>query len=95
MRRTLRATIAASAVAAVAFGTFVVAPAAMAAGNIVIWTDADRAPAVRTLFAKGYKGSTVTVVVKEFGMISQQAQWDRLGTKERTELQQGQRRRAD
>ena len=69
MRRTLRATIAASAVAAVAFGTFVVAPAAMAAGNIVIWTDADRAPAVRTLFAKGYKGSTVTVVVKEFGKI--------------------------
>jgi maltose-binding protein MalE len=69
MRRTLRATVAASAVAAVAFGTFVVAPAAMAAGNIVIWTDADRAPAVRTLFAKGYKGSTVTVVVKEFGKI--------------------------
>jgi arabinogalactan oligomer/maltooligosaccharide transport system substrate-binding protein len=41
----------------------------MAAGNIVFWTDADRAPAVRTLFANGYMGSTVTVVVKDFGKI--------------------------
>ncbi len=69
MRRSLRAAVATSAVAAVAFGSLLAAPAAMAAGNIIFWTDADRAPAVRTLFANGYQGSTVTVVVKDFGKI--------------------------
>lgn len=69
MRRSLRAIVAASGVAAIAAASFVIAPSANAAGNIVMWTDADRAPAVRALFAKGYKGNTVTVVVKEFGKI--------------------------
>lgn len=70
MRRSLRSVVAASAVAAVAFGSLLAAPMAQAAtGKIVIWTDADRAPAVRTLFAAGYKGSTVDVVVKDFGAI--------------------------
>lgn len=69
MRRSLRSIAAITGVAAIAAASFVIAPAANAAGNIVIWTDADRAPAVRSLFANGYKGNTVSVVVKEFGKI--------------------------
>jgi arabinogalactan oligomer/maltooligosaccharide transport system substrate-binding protein len=70
MRRSLRAIVAASAVAAVAFGTLVAAPAALAKDNtIVIWTDQDRAGAIRALFPNGYKGLAVEVVVKPFGDI--------------------------
>jgi len=70
MRRSLRALVATSTVAAVAFGSLLTASAAQAAnGTIVIWTDADRAPAVRALFPNGYKGTPVEVVVKEFGNI--------------------------
>ena len=75
MRRSLRKWVAVPAVAAVAAGTLLFATPASAAGNIVIWTDIDRAPAVRALFADGYKGSKVTVVVKDFGKIR-----DDLGT---------------
>jgi maltose-binding protein MalE len=65
MRRSLRAIVATSAVAAVAFGSLLAVPAAQAADNkIVIWTDADRAPAIRYLFPNGYKGVPVEVVVK-------------------------------
>ena len=67
MRRSLRAIVATSAVAAVAFGSLLAVPAAQAADNkIVIWTDADRAPAIRYLFPNGYKGVPVEVVVKPF-----------------------------
>ena len=70
MRRSLRAIVAASAVASVAFGSLLAAPVAQAADNkIVIWTDENRAASVRELFANGYKGYTVEVVVKDFGAI--------------------------
>ncbi|MHB1166098.1 MAG: sugar ABC transporter substrate-binding protein [Candidatus Nanopelagicales bacterium] len=70
MRNSLRAMVAASAVASVAFGSLLAAPAAMAVPNtIVIWTDEARAPSVRELFANGYKGYAVQVVVKDFGNI--------------------------
>lgn len=70
MRRSLRATAAAASVVAVALGSLVAAPVATAAtNNIVIWTDENRAASVRELFAAGYKGYTVQVVVKDFGQI--------------------------
>jgi maltose-binding protein MalE len=69
MRRSLRSAIVATSAAAVALGALAALPAHAAQSNIVMWTDADRAPAVRALFANGYKGSTVTVVVKDFGKI--------------------------
>lgn len=67
MRRSLRALVATSTVAAVAFGSLLTASAAQAAdGTIVIWTDKDRAAAVQYLFPNGYKGVPVQVVVKAF-----------------------------
>jgi arabinogalactan oligomer/maltooligosaccharide transport system substrate-binding protein len=70
MRKTLRLIGAGSIAAAVGLGSLIGAPLAQAKPNtIVIWTDADRAPAVRYLFPDGYKGLAVDVVVKEFGAI--------------------------
>ncbi|MBU6244132.1 MAG: extracellular solute-binding protein [Actinomycetales bacterium] len=70
MRRTLRLIGAGSIAAAVGLGSLIAAPLAQAKPNtIVIWTDADRAPAVRYLFPNGYKGLAVDVVVKDFGAI--------------------------
>lgn len=70
MRISLRRTGVAALVSALALGTIAMAAPAQAKPNtIVIWTDADRAPAVRYLFPNGYKGLAVDVVVKEFGAI--------------------------
>jgi len=70
MRRKLRLIGAGGIAVALGLGTLVSAPLAQAKPNtIVIWADADRAPAVRYLFPNGYKGLAVDVVVKEFGAI--------------------------
>lgn len=70
MRRTLRSVGIATLAATLGFGALLTASPAQAKTNtIVIWTDADRAPAVRALFPSGYKGTAVEVVVKEFGAI--------------------------
>lgn len=70
MRISMRKTGVAALASALALGTIALAAPAQAKPNtIVIWTDADRAPAVRYLFPNGYKGLAVEVVVKEFGAI--------------------------
>ena len=70
MRVSIRKAGAAAIASALALGTVAMAAPAQAKPNtIVIWTDADRAPAVRYLFPQGYKGLAVEVVVKEFGAI--------------------------
>lgn len=70
MRMSLRKTGVAAIAASLALGTIAFAAPAQAKPNtIVIWTDADRAPAVRYLFPNGYKGLAVEVVVKDFGAI--------------------------
>ncbi len=70
MRRSLRTWGAVTAAAALSLGALVGIPAAQAAnGTIVIWTDEDRAGAIRTLFPNGYKGTPVEVVIKPFGDI--------------------------
>jgi len=66
MRRSLRAMVITSTVAAVAFGSLLGTPAHAAGNKIVIWTDKDRATAVQYLFPNGYKGIPVEVVVKNF-----------------------------
>ena len=66
MRRSLRAIVVTSTVAAVAFGSLLAVPAHAADNKIVIWTDKDRATAVQYLFPNGYKGIPVEVVVKNF-----------------------------
>jgi maltose-binding protein MalE len=67
MRRTLRTAGIGVIAATLGFGALLSAPAAQAANDkIVIWTDADRAPAIRYLFPNGYKGVPVEVVVKPF-----------------------------
>lgn len=66
MRRSLRAMVVTSTVAAVAFGSLLAIPAHAAGNKIVIWTDKDRATAVQYLFPNGYKGIPVEVVVKNF-----------------------------
>ena len=51
-------------VGAVIVGTLT-APAAQAADGIVVWADAGHAPVIQQLTADGYKGTPVTVVVKD------------------------------
>jgi len=51
-------------VGAVVAGTLT-APAAQAADGIVVWADAAHAPVIQQLTAEGYKGTPVTVVVKD------------------------------
>ncbi|MDO8306777.1 MAG: extracellular solute-binding protein [Actinomycetota bacterium] len=70
MRRTLRAIGLGAVAASLGFGALLSAPPANAATTtIVIWTDENRSASVRELFANGYKGYTVQVVVKDFGQI--------------------------
>lgn len=71
MRRSLRAIVAAPAVAAVAFGSLLAAPVAHAADNtITVWVDQKRIANYRELFPTGtYAGYTINLVPKDFGKI--------------------------
>ncbi len=64
MRRMTRTLSLAIATALVAAG-FVTAPAAQAADGIVVWADPAHAPVIEKLLPEGYKGTPVSVVVKD------------------------------
>ena len=51
--------------------TSLMAPAHAAAKNLIIWSDAGKAPAIKKAIAPwaSSKGVTVTVVVKDFGKV--------------------------
>ena len=61
--------VAATAAFALAGSMLFVIPAHAATKTIVIWTDANRAGVVKTLFKKGFQGAKVVVVTKDFGSI--------------------------
>jgi arabinogalactan oligomer/maltooligosaccharide transport system substrate-binding protein len=68
VRRVMR-TLAAATTALLAATTIVASPAAHAADSIVIWSDAAHAPVLEKIFAKGYKGTPVSVVTKDMAAI--------------------------
>lgn len=64
MRGMTRAVASAAAMALVATGV-AAAPPAQAADGIIIWADAVHAPVIQQLLPDGYKGTPVSVVVKD------------------------------
>lgn len=70
MRRKLRLATVATVATGVAMGSLLAAPVTQAADNtIVMWVDEKRAETYRELFANGYRGYTINVVLKDFGKI--------------------------
>jgi arabinogalactan oligomer/maltooligosaccharide transport system substrate-binding protein len=61
--------VAATAAFALAGSTLLAMPAHAATKTIVIWSDGNRAAAIKTLFKKGFQGAKVTVITKDFGVI--------------------------
>jgi maltose-binding protein MalE len=70
MRRSLRAIVAAPAVAAVAFGSLLAAPVAHAADNtITVWVDQKRIDNYREALGSSYAGYKIVLVPRDFGKI--------------------------
>jgi arabinogalactan oligomer/maltooligosaccharide transport system substrate-binding protein len=70
MRRSLRAIVAAPAVAAVAFGSLLAAPVAHAADNtITVWVDQKRIDNYREVLGDSYAGYKLVLVPRDFGKI--------------------------
>ena len=64
MRRKLRLATVATVATGVAMGSLLAAPVTQAADNtIVMWVDEKRAETYRELFANGYRGYTINVVL--------------------------------
>lgn len=70
MRKSLRAMIAAPAVAAVAFGSLLAAPVAQAADNtITVWVDQKRIDNYREVLGDSYAGYKLNLVPRDFGKV--------------------------